>query len=87
VLKVAPSDEVAPSANGHGAFAPACAFSHMAFDDPIVFPGQSGRSHLHTFFGNTARPASSTAGIDPGHRQLDMPGRRGQSLVVLGAGR
>src|SRR4029079_19174567 len=38
-----------------------CNFSHMSFDDPIVFPGQPGRSHLHTFFGNTGRDASSTA--------------------------
>jgi hypothetical protein len=30
--------------------------SHMNFDDPIVFPGQVGASHLHAFFGH--------AGID-----------------------
>jgi Domain of unknown function (DUF1996) len=33
----------------------------MAFDDPIVFPGQPGSSHLHTFFGNTALNASTTS--------------------------
>ena len=33
----------------------------MSFDDPIVFPGQPGRSHLHTFFGNTGANADSTA--------------------------
>jgi hypothetical protein len=33
----------------------------MAFDDPIVLPGQPGRSHLHTFFGNTAVTGNSTA--------------------------
>ena len=33
----------------------------MAFDDPIVFPGQPGRSHLHAFFGNTGVNAHSTA--------------------------
>jgi len=33
----------------------------MSFDDPIVFPGQPGRSHLHTFFGNTGANANSTA--------------------------
>lgn len=32
----------------------------MAFDDPIVFPGQPGASHLHTFFGNTSTNANST---------------------------
>jgi hypothetical protein len=33
----------------------------MNFDDPIVYPGQVGRSHLHAFFGNTATNARSTA--------------------------
>lgn len=33
----------------------------MNFDDPIVFPGQPGRSHLHVFFGNTGTNANSTA--------------------------
>jgi hypothetical protein len=32
----------------------------MAYDDPIVLPGQPGRSHLHTFFGNTAVTGNST---------------------------
>jgi hypothetical protein len=38
-----------------------CGFSHAAPDDPIVHPGHPGRSHLHTFFGNTAADAASTA--------------------------
>jgi len=33
---------------------------HEAADDPIVFPGQAGKSHLHTFFGNMTTSASST---------------------------
>ena len=37
-----------------------CDFSHLAYDDPIVFPGQPGKSHLHMFFGNTAANANST---------------------------
>src|SRR5690348_12510654 len=36
-----------------GAFRTMCNPSHMAFNDPIVYPGQPNRSHLHTFFGNT----------------------------------
>jgi Domain of unknown function (DUF1996) len=44
-----------------GASRTACTFSHMAFDDPIVVPGQPGRSHLHTFFGNTDVSGHSTA--------------------------
>jgi hypothetical protein len=33
----------------------------MAFDDPLVFPGEPGKSHLHVFFGNTGTNAYSTA--------------------------
>lgn len=36
-----------------------CEFSHMNFDDPVVFPGQPGRSHLHAYFGNTAINANT----------------------------
>ena len=32
----------------------------QAADDPLVFPGLPGASHLHTFVGNTAPTASST---------------------------
>jgi hypothetical protein len=32
----------------------------MSNDDPIVFPRQPGRSHHHTFFGNTTTNAAST---------------------------
>jgi hypothetical protein len=41
-------------------FAIGCAFSHRNQDDPIVFPGQRGRSHDHTYFGNETTNASST---------------------------
>jgi hypothetical protein len=44
-----------------GDFRVGCAFSHMNFDDPIVFPGEPGRSHLHVYFGNTDTDAYSTA--------------------------
>jgi hypothetical protein len=37
-----------------------CRFSHRAPDDPIVFPGQAGASHDHTFVGNRTTSASST---------------------------
>jgi hypothetical protein len=40
-------------------FVSVCAFSHTAPDDPIVFPGGPGRSHDHTFVGNTTTNASS----------------------------
>jgi hypothetical protein len=44
-----------------GAFRTVCTLSHMAFNDPIVYPGQPNRSHLHTFFGNTGTDANTTS--------------------------
>ena len=44
-----------------GAFRTSCLFSHMNFDDAIVFPGKPGAAHLHAYFGNTLSSASSTA--------------------------
>ncbi len=41
-------------------FVSACRFSHRAMDDPIVYPGQPGASHDHTFVGNTSTDAFST---------------------------
>lgn len=46
--------------NGEGQFRIACQYSHFSYDDPIVFPGQPGQSHLHMFFGNTNTNAFST---------------------------
>ena len=43
-----------------GFFRVKCELSHFAYDDPIVFPGQPGRAHLHMFFGNTEANAYST---------------------------
>ncbi len=50
-----------PSPSSIGSFREPCNFSHMAFDDPIVYPGQPGAGHLHTFLGNDQANASSTA--------------------------
>ncbi len=58
-LRVKATTEVAPP--GSGTFRTVCTLSHMAFDDPIVFPGKPGASHLHVFFGNTGANANSTA--------------------------
>jgi Domain of unknown function (DUF1996) len=41
-------------------FVSSCTFSHRAPDDPIVFFGQPGASHDHSFVGNTGTNASST---------------------------
>ncbi|MGH1488394.1 MAG: DUF1996 domain-containing protein [Acidimicrobiales bacterium] len=43
-----------------GYFRVKCEVSHFAYDDPIVFPNQPGRAHLHMFFGNTEAHAYST---------------------------
>lgn len=50
----------APVKVSRGAFRTTCTFSHMRHDDPIIYPGQPGKSHLHTFFGNTVTGAYST---------------------------
>src|SRR5881396_2834558 len=41
-------------------FIGSCTFSHMAMDDPIVYPRQPGLSHDHSFVGNTTTNAFST---------------------------
>ena len=43
-----------------GQFRVACEYSHFGYDDPIIFPGEPGRSHLHMFFGNTITDAFTT---------------------------
>jgi len=43
-----------------GAFRTECRYSHVSFDDPIVYPGQPGAAHLHAFYGNTAMDAYTT---------------------------
>lgn len=43
-------------------FVESCRYSHQAPDDPIVFPGRAGASHMHTFVGARTTNASSTFG-------------------------
>lgn len=52
----------APKQNaiGSGQFRIVCDYSHMSFNDPIVYPNQSGAAHLHVFFGNTGVDHTST---------------------------
>ena len=47
-------------ASPEGQFRVACEYSHFGSDDPIIFPGQPGASHLHMFFGNTLVNANTT---------------------------
>lgn len=53
---------VAPSASPDvvGAFRFVCNAGQLLYDDPIVYPGQPGKSHLHQFYGNTGANANST---------------------------
>ncbi len=59
--RMSATSEQPAGSDGTGNFRTACDYSHMAFDDPIVFPNQPGRSHLHAFFGNTGTDAASTS--------------------------
>jgi Domain of unknown function (DUF1996) len=43
-------------------FSVKCNITHSAANDPIVFPRQPGRSHLHDFFGNASVDAATTTG-------------------------
>ena len=43
-----------------GAFRFICMPGHLKSDDPIVYPGQPGKSHLHQFFGNDTTDSNST---------------------------
>ena len=49
-----------PSIDEVGAFRISCAGGQLLKDDPIVYPGQAGASHLHQFWGNTGTNANST---------------------------
>lgn len=70
----APDRVIAGPQGRVGQFVVECEFSHAATDDPIVWPGQPGFSHLHVFFGNTATDASSTgASLAAGDTTCDQP--------------
>jgi len=63
VLGTAILGAVSPAAalaRQHGQFRVSCPYSHSKADDPIVFPGQPGASHMHDFFGNNSVDAFST---------------------------
>jgi hypothetical protein len=59
ILATLPSD-LARASSGLGQFVVRCKYSHTNMDDPIVFPGQPGASHMHDFFGNKTADAAST---------------------------
>jgi hypothetical protein len=53
-----PAPSMAP--DNVGAFRFICGPGQLNNDDPIVYPGQPGKSHLHQYYGNTAVNANST---------------------------
>ena len=61
-LPAAPKAELqfAPNFPGGPYYALGCSASHRNNDDPIVFPGQPGKSHNHTYIGNRSVDASTT---------------------------
>ena len=77
VTGVAPSQATPPHAYFHE-FQANCAVSRSTLnDDPIVFPGQAGASHNHTFMGNrTTNAASTTASLQAGTSSCTAPDDR-----------
>ncbi|MEP7346739.1 MAG: DUF1996 domain-containing protein [Gemmatimonadaceae bacterium] len=61
VQRLLPTVTAPVPANFSGAFRTQCSLSKYAFDDPIVYPGSAGASHLHMFFGNNGVNANSTS--------------------------
>jgi hypothetical protein len=49
-----------PAGASANSFHVECTSSHVASDDPIVFPGQPGAAHRHEFFGSRSTDAGST---------------------------
>ncbi len=58
---IEPSPYPVPPGQTRDTFRTRTRFTHFLKDDPIVFPGQPGASHLHMFFGNALVKASTTA--------------------------
>lgn len=76
VTGVEPSDEIPPHRYFHE-FQANCSVNHTAPDDPIVYPGQAGASHDHTFMGNdTTNANSTTASLSAGGTKCVAPGDR-----------
>ncbi|MGB8858550.1 MAG: DUF1996 domain-containing protein [Ilumatobacteraceae bacterium] len=69
-----PDEPIAGPQGGTPQFLVECLYSHSGSDDPIVFPGQPGQSHLHVFFGNTNVDAFTTiASLAGGETTCDQP--------------
>ncbi|GAA3011074.1 hypothetical protein GCM10020229_23280 [Kitasatospora albolonga] len=74
VTGVVPSTYQPPHAYFHE-FQANCTATHNLPDDPIVYPGKAGASHLHTFLGNPTVTAGSTlASLQSGTTTCLAPG-------------
>ena len=78
-----PSQYTPPNAYFHE-FQANCSANHALPDDPIVFPGQPGASHMHTFMGNTTTNAATTTVASFERRRHDLPGA-GRQVGLLDA--
>lgn len=58
-LRIRPATTSYDQTLANGSFRIECGPGKMGFFDPIVYPGQPGKSHLHTFFGNNDINAST----------------------------
>ena len=58
-------------ANFSAAFRTQCDFSHVGYNDPIVYPGVAGASHLHMFFGNTDTDQTLTDPMSRGNSSCE----------------
>ncbi|GLY18143.1 DUF1996 domain-containing protein [Kineosporia rhizophila] len=52
--------KVPATAKQNPEFNATCKYSHSGKNDPIVFPGQKGKSHMHSFVGNRKTNATTT---------------------------
>lgn len=58
--EVVPASLPGPDGDVVGAFRFQCTAGQILYDDPVVYPKQKGKSHLHQFYGNTKADADST---------------------------
>jgi hypothetical protein len=75
VTGIAPDPNFTPPADTyHHEFQANCSPNHDAPNDPIVFPGQAGASHMHTFLGaTTTDEKSTTASLSAGTTSCVTP--------------
>jgi hypothetical protein len=67
--------QATPAPTGFHEFQANCSVTRNLPDDPIVFFGQPGASHMHTFMGNTSTDANTTLpSLQAGGTSCKVPG-------------